>query len=86
MELIRPAILIATMLGWIVTYIIKNRQGGPSSGYISSGFFGGTLRYLRWLLPSNNKHELCRNDARTSLAFVVQQTSKLIAWRVRFHD
>jgi len=27
--------------GWIVTYIIKVRGGGPSSGYISSGFFGG---------------------------------------------
>ena len=29
------------MGGWIVTYIIKVRGGGPSSGYISSGFFGG---------------------------------------------
>ena len=27
--------------GWIVTYIIEIRNGGPSSGYISSGFFGG---------------------------------------------
>ncbi|KZT32778.1 MFS general substrate transporter [Sistotremastrum suecicum HHB10207 ss-3] len=27
--------------GWIVTYIIQERGGGPSSGYISSGFFGG---------------------------------------------
>jgi len=27
--------------GWIVTYIINVRGGGPSSGYISSGFFGG---------------------------------------------
>ena len=27
--------------GWIVTYIIDVRGGGPSSGYISSGFFGG---------------------------------------------
>lgn len=30
-----------TLGGWIVTYIIKIRGGGPSSGYISSGFFGG---------------------------------------------
>lgn len=29
------------MGGWIVTYIINVRGGGPSSGYISSGFFGG---------------------------------------------
>ncbi|KAI0754414.1 MFS general substrate transporter [Daedaleopsis nitida] len=28
---------------WIVTYIIKERNGGPSSGYISSGFFGGLM-------------------------------------------
>jgi fucose permease len=27
--------------GWIVTYIIEKRGGGPSSGYVSSGFFGG---------------------------------------------
>lgn len=30
-----------TLGGWIVTYIINVRGGGPSSGYISSGFFGG---------------------------------------------
>lgn len=27
--------------GWIVTYIIDVRGGGMSSGYISTGFFGG---------------------------------------------
>jgi len=30
-----------TIGGWIVTYIIKVRGGSPSSGYVSSGFFGG---------------------------------------------
>ncbi|KAI0918795.1 hypothetical protein AcW1_009483 [Taiwanofungus camphoratus] len=30
-----------TIGGWIVTYIIDVRSGGTSSGYISSGFFGG---------------------------------------------
>uniref|UniRef100_A0A8H7XWM1 Major facilitator superfamily (MFS) profile domain-containing protein n=1 Tax=Psilocybe cubensis TaxID=181762 RepID=A0A8H7XWM1_PSICU len=30
-----------TIGGWIVTFIINVRGGGPSSGYISSGFFGG---------------------------------------------
>jgi len=30
-----------TVGGWIVTYVINVRGGGPSSGYISSGFFGG---------------------------------------------
>lgn len=29
--------------GWIVTYIIDVRGGGASSGYISSGFFGGLM-------------------------------------------
>ena len=30
-----------TIGGWIVSYIIDERGGGPDSGYISSGFFGG---------------------------------------------
>jgi fucose permease len=30
-----------TIGGWTVTYIIEERDGGPSAGYISSGFFGG---------------------------------------------
>lgn len=30
-----------TIGGWIVTFLIDERGGGPSSGYISSGFFGG---------------------------------------------
>ncbi|RDX49324.1 MFS general substrate transporter [Lentinus brumalis] len=32
-----------TLGGWIVTYIIDLRGGGSSSGYISSGFFGGLM-------------------------------------------
>ncbi|KAH7885743.1 major facilitator superfamily domain-containing protein [Phlebopus sp. FC_14] len=32
-----------TIGGWIVTYIIDVRGGGASSGYISSGFFGGLM-------------------------------------------
>lgn len=35
------AVLIYFDLGWIVTFIIDKRHGGPSSGYISSGFFAG---------------------------------------------
>ncbi|KAI6107587.1 major facilitator superfamily domain-containing protein [Pisolithus thermaeus] len=41
-----------TVGGWIVTYIIDIRGGGPSSGYISSGFFGGLMTgrlCLLWL-------------------------------------
>ena len=33
--------LLLLTLGWIVTFIIDVRGGGPSSGYTSSGFFGG---------------------------------------------
>ncbi|KAL1740986.1 major facilitator superfamily domain-containing protein [Schizophyllum fasciatum] len=32
-----------TIGGWIVSYIINERGGGPDSGYISSGFFGGLM-------------------------------------------
>ncbi|KAL1729735.1 major facilitator superfamily domain-containing protein [Schizophyllum commune] len=32
-----------TIGGWIVTYVIDERGGGPSSGYISSGFFAGLM-------------------------------------------
>ena len=27
--------------GWIVTFLMLVRGGGPSSGYVSTGFFGG---------------------------------------------
>ena len=29
--------------GWIVTFLMIVRDGGPSSGYVSTGFFGGKL-------------------------------------------
>lgn len=32
--------------GWTVTYIINVRGGGSSSGYVSSGFFGGMLNKI----------------------------------------
>ena len=32
-----------TIGGWIVSYVIDERGGGPDSGYISSGFFAGEL-------------------------------------------
>ncbi|KIJ59386.1 hypothetical protein HYDPIDRAFT_100851 [Hydnomerulius pinastri MD-312] len=44
-----------TMGGWIVTYIIDVRRGGPSSGYISSGFFGGLMFGRVALLWVNQK-------------------------------
>ncbi|PIL23352.1 MFS general substrate transporter [Ganoderma sinense ZZ0214-1] len=36
---------------WIVTYVINQRHGGPSSGYTSSGFYGGLMVGRIALLP-----------------------------------
>ncbi|KAI0654405.1 MFS general substrate transporter [Cubamyces menziesii] len=36
---------------WIVTYVIKLRNGGPDSGYIPSGLFGGLMIGRVALLP-----------------------------------
>ncbi|KAI6019817.1 MFS general substrate transporter [Pisolithus orientalis] len=44
-----------TVGGWIVTYVIDVRGGGPSSGYISSGFFGGLMVGRVSLLWVNRK-------------------------------
>jgi len=44
-----------TIGGWIVTYIIEVRGGGPSSGYISSGFWGGIALGRVVLLWVNKK-------------------------------
>ncbi|KIY52502.1 hypothetical protein FISHEDRAFT_63830 [Fistulina hepatica ATCC 64428] len=46
--------LVVALGGWIVTFIIDERQGGKNSGYISSGFFGG-LTLGRIVLLSLNK-------------------------------
>ena len=40
---------------WIVTFVINERHGGPSAGYISSGFFGGLTVGRLALLPLNKK-------------------------------
>ncbi|GLB45221.1 putative related to tetracycline resistance proteins [Lyophyllum shimeji] len=44
-----------TIGGWIVTFIIRERNGGPSSGYISAGFFGGLMTGRVALLWVNEK-------------------------------
>ncbi|KAG8716017.1 hypothetical protein FRC11_011273 [Ceratobasidium sp. 423] len=40
---------------WIVTFVIEERGGGPSAGYISSGFFGGLMLGRVVLLWVNEK-------------------------------
>ncbi|EIM91270.1 MFS general substrate transporter [Stereum hirsutum FP-91666 SS1] len=44
-----------TVGGWIVTFIIRERQGGPNAGYISSGFFGGLAAGRLGLVWINQK-------------------------------
>ncbi|KAJ3836159.1 MFS general substrate transporter [Lentinula raphanica] len=44
-----------TIGGWIVTFIIRERDGGPSAGYISSGFFGGLTLGRLALMYINQK-------------------------------
>lgn len=44
-----------TIGGWTVTYIINVRGGGPSSGYISSGFYAGLMIGRVALLWVNRK-------------------------------
>ncbi|KAK0454062.1 MFS general substrate transporter [Desarmillaria tabescens] len=44
-----------TIGGWSVTYVIKMRNGGKASGYISSGFFGGLTLGRVALLWVNKK-------------------------------
>ncbi|KAI0350646.1 MFS general substrate transporter [Trametes cingulata] len=44
-----------TLGGWIVKYVIDLRGGGPSSGYIASGFFGGLTLGRVGLLWVNHK-------------------------------
>lgn len=41
------------MPGWTVTYIIDERGGGPSAGYIASGFWGGKQRVHIMYFTSN---------------------------------
>ncbi|KAH8113878.1 MFS general substrate transporter [Phellopilus nigrolimitatus] len=44
-----------TIGGWTVTYIIDQRHGGASSGYVSTGFFGGLTLGRVALLWVNEK-------------------------------
>ncbi|KIK86997.1 hypothetical protein PAXRUDRAFT_831878 [Paxillus rubicundulus Ve08.2h10] len=61
-----------TIGGWIVTYVIDVRGGGPSSGYISSGFFGGLMAGRVALLWINKKVGLSENYSQTTVTSHVQ--------------
>jgi fucose permease len=40
--------------GWITTFIIERREGGPDSGYIATGYFGALAVGRVLLLPLNS--------------------------------
>ncbi|KAJ7434635.1 major facilitator superfamily domain-containing protein [Mycena galericulata] len=44
-----------TIGGWIVSFMVNVRGGGPSAGYISAGFYGGLTLGRIVLLPLNKK-------------------------------
>ena len=39
--------------GWVVTFLMIVRGGGPSSGYVSTGFFGGKHQVTLFFLVLN---------------------------------
>ncbi|KZV98104.1 MFS general substrate transporter [Exidia glandulosa HHB12029] len=44
-----------TVGGWIVTFIVQERGGGASSGYIAAAFYGGLMLGRLFLLPFSKK-------------------------------
>ncbi|KAI0052804.1 MFS general substrate transporter [Auriscalpium vulgare] len=68
-----------TIGGWAVTYTIQVRHGGPASGYISSGFFGGLALGRVALLWVNAK----LGNRRAVLVYVVLAIGlELVVWLV----
>ncbi|KIO26268.1 hypothetical protein M407DRAFT_74726 [Tulasnella calospora MUT 4182] len=68
-----------TIGGWIVTFLEQLRGGGPSAGYVSSGFFGGlTLgRFILW--PVND----LLGKRRAIYVYIVAATGlEIIVWLV----
>ncbi|KJA21441.1 hypothetical protein HYPSUDRAFT_140706 [Hypholoma sublateritium FD-334 SS-4] len=68
-----------TLSGWIVTYIIDVRGGGPSAGYISAGVFGGFVLGRFALIKVNQKIGERYAIILYSMCCVVLE---IIVWRV----
>ncbi|PFH48894.1 hypothetical protein AMATHDRAFT_148903 [Amanita thiersii Skay4041] len=65
--------------GWTVTYIIRFRGGGPSSGYVSTGYFAGLTLGRVALLWVNQK----LGESRAVLVYVVLALGfQFIVWFV----
>ncbi|EGO25588.1 hypothetical protein SERLADRAFT_368985 [Serpula lacrymans var. lacrymans S7.9] len=68
-----------TLGGWIVSFMIDERGGGPSAGYISSGFFGGLMVGRVVLLWFNRK----MGEQRALLVYAVLAIGlELVVWLV----
>ncbi|GFZ44913.1 hypothetical protein JCM24511_02639 [Saitozyma sp. JCM 24511] len=65
--------------GWIVTFIINERQGPTSSGYISSGYFAGLAVGRLALIPLTS---LINNNRAVYLYTGVCIVSEIIVWTV----
>ena len=65
----------ALLKGWAVTYLINLRAGGPSTGYVSSGFFGGN--YFSALIINTNK-SLSLNEGLAGGRIVLIQVTKMV--------
>ncbi|KAF8734169.1 tetracycline resistance protein, partial [Rhizoctonia solani] len=66
-----------TIGGWIVTFLIENRGGGSSSGYVSSGFFAGMCSEKQHSTPISVSN--IRLDARTTRTLMGEPK----AWRTK---
>ncbi|KAI0343383.1 MFS general substrate transporter [Trametopsis cervina] len=63
-----------TLSGWIVTFLQQKRDGGASTGYISSGFFGGLMLGrigLIWLNQKIGEHRVMFIYASLAIALEV---------------
>ncbi|EJD46927.1 MFS general substrate transporter [Auricularia subglabra TFB-10046 SS5] len=69
-----------TLGGWIVTFVINERGGGPDAGYISSGFFGGLTVGRVLLLPVN----AWLGERRVIFLYAILTIAlDIVIWRVR---
>ncbi|KXN81657.1 Bypass of stop codon protein 6 [Leucoagaricus sp. SymC.cos] len=71
-----------TIGGWIVTFMLDIRGGGPSSGYVSSGFFGGLMLGRILLLWVNRKVSLRIHRSVTRAHLGSAHRLELIVWLV----
>ncbi|KZV82609.1 MFS general substrate transporter [Exidia glandulosa HHB12029] len=69
-----------TMGGWIVTFMLRERNGGSSSGYVASGLYGGLMLGRVVLLPLNEKI----GEQRAIFVYAaIAAALDIVVWRIR---